>query len=121
MQTQMVSTEHNTELSCGFSNDSVLYDDWTAQTANNPKAEIVHKVPAPSPPDSWDFDSVPVEQVKDITQEEQMLRWLTFNCKITKIMLAMFLKYTQVTQFLLYLILLMFVASMHHLTTVNKI
>ena len=36
-------------------------------------------------------------------QEEHTLRQLTFKCKITKIVLVMSLKYTPVTQSLMYL------------------
>ena len=49
-----------------------------------------------------------------------MFRWVTFMCKITKIMSVMSLKYKPVTQFTLCLIFLMCVATMHHYTTVDQ-
>ena len=49
-------------------------------------------------------------------QEKQMLRWLRFKCKIAEIMLVVSLKikYTPVTQSILWLIFLRCVATIHH-------
>ena len=58
--------------------------------------------------------TVVAKTTQKLHQQEQMLRRPTFKCKITKIMLVLSLKYTQVTQSMMCLILLMRVATMHH-------